>query len=378
MGKNISDSLNCYLIYYQSGIDFESVLTIPSISETEETEVVYGSENIINKTLQVFSKIKQRYDVCADANGPYAFLTDEILWNEYICLRDRAIRLRFLTEVTMNNISYCKGIMKGAEFRHLDAVKANFRIGDGSVYASTIRATDGHIPTQIIFSEAKTFVEGQQYLFDTLWNKAIPAEQKIREVEQGIPPYETRIFKDPDEIIKRISLHVERSNHLFTCLTPGGLQYSYKHFFEIRKKLVDKQKKGQHKGIKYISSIDNKNVTLAKAFLDAGFQIRHIKNLPEMSFGVSDKEIAATIEKMEDGKNVQTLLVSNEPQYVEHFSNIFQELWEQGIDAKDIIKDIEEGRETDDELADAKQYVNKVLGVVRSMGYLSHSAVIEI
>jgi two-component system, OmpR family, sensor histidine kinase VicK len=349
-------------------------LTTPSISETEETEVVYGAENIMNKTLQVFSKIKQRYDVCADSSGPYAFLKAEKLWNEYISLKYRGIRLRFLAEVTMNNISYCKGITKVAEFRHLDAVKANFRIGDGSVYAGITRATDGHVPTQIIFSEAKTFVEGQQYLFDTLWNKAIPAEQKIREFEQGLPPYETRIFKDPDEIIKRVSLLIERSNQLFTCVTPGGLQYSYKHFFEIRKKLVDKQKKGQHKGIKFISSIDNKYVTLANAFLDAGFQVRHIKNLPEMSFTFSDKEIAATIEKMEEGKNVQSLLVSNEPQYVEHFSNIFQELWEQGIDAKDIIRDIEEGRETDDELANAKRYVNKVVRVVRSM---ENFAVIE-
>ena len=137
---------------------------------------------------------------------------------------------------------------------------------------------------------------------------------------------------------------------------------------------MDKQKKGQHKGIKFISSIDNKYVTLANAFLDAGFQLRHIKNLPEMSFTFSDKEIAATIEKMEEGKNVQSLLVSNEPQYVEHFSNIFQELWEKGIDAKDIIKDIEEGTEIDDELADAKRYVNKVVRVVRSM---ENFAVIE-
>ena len=59
---------------------------------------------------------------------------------------------------------------------------------------------------------------------------------------------------------------------------------------------------------------------------------------------------------------------------MEHFSNIFQELWEKGIDAKDIIKDIEEGRETDDELADAKRYVNKVVRVVRSM---ENFAVIE-
>jgi hypothetical protein len=149
-------------------------LTIPSISETEETEVVYGAENIINKILQVYSKIKQRYDVCADSTGPYAFLKAEKLWNEYIYLRYRGIRLRFLTEVTMNNISYCKAIMKVAEFRHLDAVKANFRICDGSVCASIIMATDGHVPTQIIFSEAKTFVEGQQYLFDTVAVYSLP------------------------------------------------------------------------------------------------------------------------------------------------------------------------------------------------------------
>jgi hypothetical protein len=53
---------------------------------------------------------------------------------------------------------------------------------------------------------------------------------------------------------------------------------------------------------------------------------------------------------------------------------IFQELWEKGIDAKDIIKDFEEGAEIDDELADAKRYVNKVLRVVRSM---ENFAVIE-
>jgi hypothetical protein len=102
-------------------------------------------------------------------------------------------------------------------------------------------------------------------------------------------------------------------------------------------------------------------IKLVKAFLEAGFEVRHVKNLPEMIFGVTDKEIAATIDKMEGGKKVQTLLASNEAQYVEHFGNIFEELWENGIDAKIRIEDIEAGRETDDELADAKRYLNEVL-----------------
>ena len=87
-------------------------------------------------------------------------------------------------------------------------------------------------------------------------------------------------------------------------------------------------------------------MNLAKILLDAGIKIRHVKNLPPMSFGVSDKEIAATIEKMEGGKNVQSLLLSNEPVYVNHFYYIFEELWKNGIDAKGRIGDIEEGIES--------------------------------
>jgi hypothetical protein len=65
-----------------------------------------------------------------------------------------------------------------------------------------------------------------------------------------------------------------------------------------------------------------------------------------MSFGVSDKEIAATIEKMEAGQNVQSLLLSNEPAYVNHFYHIFEELWKNGIDATERIRDIEQGVES--------------------------------
>ncbi|HEY9490779.1 MAG TPA: HAMP domain-containing sensor histidine kinase, partial [Nitrososphaeraceae archaeon] len=64
-----------------------------------------------------------------------------------------------------------------------------------------------------------------------------------------------------------------------------------------------------------------------------------------MSFGVSDKEMAATIEKMEGGKMAQSLLISNEPIYVKHFTSIFEELWKNGISATDRIREIEEGIE---------------------------------
>jgi signal transduction histidine kinase len=62
-----------------------------------------------------------------------------------------------------------------------------------------------------------------------------------------------------------------------------------------------------------------------------------------LNFGVSDKEVALTVEKMEGGNVSQSFLISNEPLYVNHFNSLFEELWKNGIDAADRIRDIEEG-----------------------------------
>ena len=64
-----------------------------------------------------------------------------------------------------------------------------------------------------------------------------------------------------------------------------------------------------------------------------------------MSFGISDKEIAVTIEKMEGGRVVQSLLISNEPLYLKHFSSIFEELWKNGYDVADRIRKSDQGIE---------------------------------
>ena len=171
--------------------------------------------------------------------------------------------------------------------------------------------------------------------------------ERIREIQEGKVSYQTRIMENSDEIIRKISNLNASSNELSTCLSSGGLHYSHKYFFDIEKKLLDKQKKGEHKGIRYITNIDNDNVELAKLYLDSGIQIKHVKNLPPMSFVVSDKEMAVTIEKMEGGRVINSLLSSNEPLYVKHFASIFEELWRNGIDAKSRIRDIEDGIETE-------------------------------
>jgi two-component system, OmpR family, sensor histidine kinase VicK len=147
------------------------------------------------------------------------------------------------------------------------------------------------------------------------------------------------------------------------------MQYSYNYFFKIKKKLLEKQKKGKHKGIRYITRVDRDNIDLVKTYLSYGIQIRHVKDLPPMSFGVSDKEMSATIEKMEGGKKIQSLLISTEPLYINHYNTIFEELWKSGIDAADRIKDIEVGLDT----ANLEIIQNPKEAIERAWSYLKTS-----
>jgi two-component system sensor histidine kinase VicK len=88
-----------------------------------------------------------------------------------------------------------------------------------------------------------------------------------------------------------------------------------------------------------------------------------------MSFGVSDKEITATIEKMEGGRMVQSLLLSNEPAYIDHFRSIFEDLWAKGIDAEDRIKEIDEGTDQ----TDIEIIQNPREGIERAWEYVKKS-----
>ena len=101
--------------------------------------------------------------------------------------------------MTKENISYCKQIMEIAELRHLEGIKGNFGIADGVDYRATATLQKNLPPSQAIRSTVKSFVEQQQYFFDMLWNKAIPADQKIKEIEEGISPEFIDTIRDPGE-----------------------------------------------------------------------------------------------------------------------------------------------------------------------------------
>ncbi|MFL6489417.1 MAG: hypothetical protein ACJ70V_07335, partial [Nitrososphaera sp.] len=289
--------------------------------------------------------VREKMDIFFDRKAPSIVIDLNEYRNGYIDIRRRGGKIRAFTEITKENIQYCKELMKIVdELRHLDGVKGGLAVSESEYMATTVLEESKPL-TMVIYSNVREVVEQGHYIFDTLWRSAISAEQRIREIEEGIIRYETRIVENPDEIIKEIGRITASSYKLDICLTSGGLQYSHNYFFDLNMGLLEKQRRGEHTGIRYITSVGNDNMQISKLYLDHEIQIRHVKNLPPMSFGVSDKEIAVTIEKMEGGKRVESLLISNEPLYVRHFTSLFEEIWRNGIDAATQIRNLEEGYE---------------------------------
>jgi two-component system, OmpR family, sensor histidine kinase VicK len=181
--------------------------------------------------------------------------------------------------------------------------------------------------------------------------------------------HQTRVLNNPSQIAKQIRHIAKTSSDLSVVSVIGGMQLIHNHFLDPYKKILDKYKKGEGKGIKWVISIQEEHVELIKVFLDLDMQIKHVKNLPPLNFAVGDKEVNATIEKMEGGKMIQSLITSNDPSYVTYFSSIFGQLWDKGVDAQDIIRNIVEGRaeETDIEIIpNPKRGIDNAWKILRS------------
>jgi signal transduction histidine kinase len=323
------------------------------ISEIEQnlpiqrTQIIYGRDNAFNAILQAQSNSKKTWDSCVEAEIPFISMGD-ILKKGYIDAKNRGVRIRYITEITNSNIEICKEVMKIAELRHLDDIRGNFSVTDTEYLSGTninkSQQDNSASLGQLIYSNTTKLVQHQQFFFDMLWNKAIPAVHKLREIEEGILPVRTRLLETQDEIVSEIIRLNKSANKLSIVSGVAGMRMSYDYYLDTYKELADRYRKSEtDPGIRWITNIDKSSLSLVKIFLEYGIQIRHSKNIYPMDFGVSDTEVGLRIEKMEHGIQSQSFLVSTVPVYVNHFNSLFDELWKNGLDAADKIRDIEEG-----------------------------------
>jgi len=124
-------------------------------------------------------------DIFLDITSISIITSNERLMDTYIRLKDRGMKIRIITEITIDSLPYLKKMMSFAEVRHIDGITGSFVVSERDYISNDTSPTD-KITQRAIHSTMNIFVRQHQYLFDTIWKNAIPAEQRIQKIEKGI------------------------------------------------------------------------------------------------------------------------------------------------------------------------------------------------
>jgi two-component system, OmpR family, sensor histidine kinase VicK len=300
-----------------------------SWEDIEATNVIYNTDKIIRRAVETFYSLKIGCDVCADAEGPSMFvIPGHPVTDGFLDMKRRGIRLKFITEITKENISYCKDLMKVVELRHLDEVKGNFGVGDKRIYQASAKNRESSPPPLLIESTLKAFVEQQQYFFDMLWKKAIPAKQRMKEIEEGTKREFIETIQDSSETLDLIRKIISSATEEIMIMFPTTRS------FQVYEKggildLIKRQLENRITVRILLSEKDHPSQVEWQGISPSNLHIQYTDQLPssKLTMVIVDNELSLVIEekKYEDPIGIATY--SNSESTVLSYASIFENLW---------------------------------------------------
>ena len=140
-------------------------------SDRRLLKIIRGAENIAAAIAKFQSNIRASWCACVDSSIP-AFSMSDTIKQGYISAKKKGVRIRYVTEITRENLQYCKELAKFVELRHLDVVKGSFAVSE-SEFVAGIRGAKAL--AKLIYNNDSELVSSQQDVFETLWASAAPA-----------------------------------------------------------------------------------------------------------------------------------------------------------------------------------------------------------
>jgi hypothetical protein len=316
----------------------------------EKTEVIYGPENIIKINNEIWSELKEYADICADKNVPYSYTTIPQVDVAFRKLQARGIRVRIITEITTDNIKYCKELLKLCELRHLDEIKGNFGIGDGIYYNASAKSTETAPPPLLVCSTLRALAEQQQYFFDMLWRKAVPAKRRIKEIEEGLKREFIETVQDPRETLILIPKLLSSSTEEIQLIISNKETFQlFENEIGLTSLLSDQLREGNYIQVMIHSEKNEEEHSHENQFYNlynlqrdypGKLEIQHITSAvyDRLNVFISDRETIAIIESNKStNENIQSAndlvdllglaTYANSESTVSSYATIFDTLW---------------------------------------------------
>ncbi|HEY7573055.1 MAG TPA: HAMP domain-containing sensor histidine kinase [Nitrososphaeraceae archaeon] len=151
----------------------------------ESTRICHGVDVIINAILQILNHTNKIL-ICLDHSRPSLMVNIDVIKNVIVAAKRRGVELRCITEITENNLLYCKQLMTMVdELRHLKGIKGNLYLNEIECLSPAIFHENGSPASKGIYSNMKEIVEHQRCFFETLWSVSMPAVQRIEQLDEG-------------------------------------------------------------------------------------------------------------------------------------------------------------------------------------------------
>ena len=298
----------------------------------EVTRVFYGVDAVINIVIQFLNQTNKTVYACVDQTRPILTLDILVLKKAFEDARRRGVKLMYVTEITKDNLSYCKQLMGMThELRHLDGIKGNFYISETEYLAPATLHEKGKPASQIIYSNVTEIIEHQKYVFDSFWNRAIPAEQRIKEIEEGLAPEFYEIITDPEKAAQTITDLARSVKKEALFFLPND-----KALVRVeRLGLIDYAVKASQSGatVKIICPLSGVNAEIVRRISERApeIQVLNGNNSPYgMYIGDGEKFIRAELRNPNAerfSESVGFMIYSNRKTSVDSFKSIFELLW---------------------------------------------------
>ena len=172
-------------------------------------EILCSIEETNKAILEFIDKTIHRYDVCFDSKVPSFVFNNEEIRKRFLGFKQKKKgNIRYITEITRDNIAFCKEIMTAVELRHIQGLRGVSRINE-TEYQYHAVIDDLKQASILIRSNSKEIVNQQQVVFDSLWNTAIPARERIEELQR----VEMSLKEGPEDGIKEEHYNTEKMIH---------------------------------------------------------------------------------------------------------------------------------------------------------------------
>lgn len=328
---------------------FKSVSKREPESPMAKFQIITGRNGIYTKILQMVNNCRREV----------AYLTTNLglVQEDTFGLLDRFLetaeekkdlRFKMLANISQENLSTIKNILKRISESSLD-IEWRHTIVGSSYYPRFVIEDDREILLHVsskdkqinsskddhgLWVSSKMFVSTMKASFNEIWRNAINVNERIKELETGIPLEKTLVINEPIDTRRKLSKVLkEAENEIILILSSVGLN-------KLRDK--DQLKKYSHKGIKFriMAPIDLDNLGSAQE-LSKLYKIKHVSINYLTMMIVDSKHLfifkaPSLEEKLTSPFYLRNTFYTNDKKFVERVKEFLNDIWKRGTSISEL------------------------------------------